>query len=155
MNTWDGMKPIRAVDFLIVHCADTYDSMDIGVIDIDRWHKERGWAGVGYHFVIRRNGVVEKGRPETIPGAHARGVNHLSLGICMVGGKADKGHSEDNFTPQQWNSLRVLVQELIDRYPSITDENGAPRVVGHRDVDDRKQCPSFDVGAWLAREGFS
>lgn len=153
MNDWDGMKPIRAVDFLVIHCADTYASMDIGVIDIDEWHKQRQWAGVGYHFVIRRNGVVEKGRPETIPGAHARGVNHLSLSICMVGGKADDGGAEDNFTPAQWTALRTLVRELIDRYPSLRDEDGMPRVLGHRDLPNvSKSCPSFEVLDWFNKE---
>lgn len=137
-------KPLKAVEFLIVHCADTFESMDIGVLDIRDWHLERGWADVGYHYVIRRSGVVEKGRPEDRPGAHVRGANHISIGICLVGGKADGGGPEDNFTKDQYRALRGLLEELKRRYPEA-------RVLGHRDVPGvRKECPSFDVESWWA-----
>lgn len=153
MNSWQGMKPIRAVDYLIIHCADTSEDQNFSVLDIDRWHKERGWAGVGYHFVIRRDGVIEKGRPETIPGAHARGVNHLSLGICLIGGKDANGDPSDDFTQAQWDALRSLVDELLVRYPRLRDDSGNARVIGHRDLPGvSKTCPSFEVADWFARE---
>lgn len=136
-------KPIRSVEYLVVHCAATRESMDIGVEEITRWHRERGWFTVGYHYVIRRDGTLEKGRPDTQPGAHARGFNHLSLGICLVGGVGPDGKTaEDNFTFQQYDALAALLFELTERYPHAT-------VLGHRDLPNvRKACPSFDVRDW-------
>ena len=136
-------KPLQSVNWIIVHCAATNADMDIGVEEIRKWHMNQGWADVGYHYVIRRNGVIEKGRPETRPGAHVRGINHVSLGICLVGGaEKDNKTAYDNFTRKQKNSLRDLVEELELRYPD------AP-VIGHRDVPDvNKACPSFEVMDW-------
>lgn len=136
-------KPLKSVDWIIVHCAATPATMDVGVEEIRAWHLERGWADVGYHYVIRRNGIIEKGRPETRPGAHVRGINHVSLGICLVGGAAkDTKTAENNFTRKQMNSLRDLIEELESRHPN------AP-VIGHRDVPNvHKACPSFEVMEW-------
>ena len=137
-------KPIKTVDWIIVHCAATMPSMDIGFVEINKWHMAKGWFGIGYHYVIRRNGVIEKGRPETRPGAHVRGLNEVSLGICLVGGskEGDAHVAEENFTRQQMQSLESLIEELEHRYPN------AP-VIGHRDVPNvSKICPSFDVMGW-------
>ena len=79
---------MREINTFIIHCSDTYPDMDIGVEEIRRWHKERGWSDIGYHYVIRRNGKIEEGRNDGIVGAHAKGMNENSLGICMVGGKS-------------------------------------------------------------------
>ena len=70
----------------MVHCAYTTATMDIGAKDIDRWHREKGWLGCGYHKVIRRDGTVEDGRPMNKAGAHVRGINRQSIGICLAGG---------------------------------------------------------------------
>lgn len=136
-------KPIERVDWIVIHCAATKPTMDIGVTEIRQWHLKQGWDDVGYHFVVRRNGVVEKGRPLNRPGAHVRGINHCSIGICMVGGLAADGKTaESNFTRAQWNSLRSLVVEMETHFPN------AP-VIGHRDVPGvAKACPSFDVADW-------
>lgn len=132
--TW---KPMKSHDFIIIHCADTPASMDIGAAEIDRWHRDRGWAQIGYHYVIRRNGIIEKGRPENRPGAHVRGANEVSLGICLVGGREG-----EDYTANQWRSLAELVVELKSRYPTAA-------VIGHRDVPGvAKTCPSFDVLDW-------
>ena len=139
-------KPIKSVDFLVIHCAASKPSMDIGVTEIRQWHIKKGFIDVGYHYVIRRNGVIEKGRPETRPGAHVRGINEVSIGICIVGGINEKGVAENNFTPKQWISLQELVVELKMRYPQAG-------VIGHRDVPGvAKDCPSFDVLAWYEKE---
>lgn len=138
-------KPIRRVEYIIIHCAATPSDMDIGAEEIRRWHLKRGWFDIGYHYVVRRDGTVEKGRPDTRPGAHARGYNHLSLGICMVGGVADDGKTpENNFTEDQFANLRMLVRGLAMRYPDA-------QIIGHRDLPNvRKACPSFDVTEWWA-----
>lgn len=135
----------RKTDYIVVHCAATKAGQDIGVSEIDRWHKKAGWDRIGYHVVIRRSGKVEQGRSIEVAGAHAAGVNHKSVGVCMVGGIADDGRPENNFTIGQLESLYHVICELRTKYPKA-------EVVGHRDLPDvHKACPSFDVKAWLAR----
>ena len=131
------------VKFLVVHCSATPDDMDIGVAEIDRWHKAKGWRGIGYHFVIRRDGTIEYGRPLSTPGAHAAGFNSKSIGICLVGGINDEGDPEDNFTAIQKTMLRSKLNELkFEKYKHA-------EVLGHRDLPNvKKACPSFDVRAW-------
>lgn len=111
--------------------------MDIGVKEIDEWHKARGWKSCGYHYVIRRDGKLEKGRADEEIGAHAAGHNANSIGICMVGG----GKGICNFTRQQWSQLDNVVKALTLQYPQAA-------VCGHRDLNPGKQCPSFDARAW-------
>ena len=135
---------LKRVDFLVVHASDTRASADIGASEIDKWHRQQGWLSIGYHFVIRRNGVIEKGRPEDAQGSHARGVNQTSLGICMAGGKGDNGKPENNFTPAQFASLHKLLTELRRKHPTA-------KIIGHRDVPGtKKACPCFSVAEWLA-----
>lgn len=137
-----------ATNLLVVHCAATKARMDIGAAEIRRWHKEKGWADIGYHYVIRRNGVLEVGRDESTVGAHAVGHNARSIGICLVGGIDEQGHAENNFTPAQFAALRRLLVRLAARYP-------AARIVGHRDLNPGKDCPSFDIADWLRGTGLS
>lgn len=141
--TW---KNLRAVDYLVVHCAATRASMDIGAAEIKAWHRKQGWLDIGYHHVIRRNGAVEPGRPEDRPGAHARGFNHVSIGICLAGGVGEDGKTpENNFTDAQFAALRQLLNDLIQRYPHA-------KIVGHRDLPNvNKACPSFDVKEWWSQ----
>ena len=78
---------MRKIDRIVVHCSATTPTMDIGVGTIRGWHVlERGWSDVGYHFVITRDGEVQTGRPIERSGAHAKGFNKHSVGICYVGG---------------------------------------------------------------------
>lgn len=137
-------RPIESVDFLVVHCSATRPSQDIGVMEIRKWHRARGWFDIGYHYVIRRNGDVETGRDLDRPGAHARGFNERSLGICMVGGVTEDSINiaEDNFTPEQYESLYILINQLLTLSPTA-------EVLGHRDLPNvYKACPSFDVRDW-------
>ena len=138
-------KPIKAVEYLVIHCSATKEDQDFDANEIRRWHLKRGWFDIGYHFVIKRDGTVEKGRDTSIPGAHARGYNHVSLGICLIGGVESDGKTEEaNYTHAQWESLESLVRELKDKH------EGA-RVVGHRDLANvNKKCPSFDAPEWWA-----
>jgi N-acetylmuramoyl-L-alanine amidase len=142
-------KPLvpEQVAYLVIHCAATPSSMDIGVEEIRRWHRESGWFDIGYHYVIRRDGTIETGRDTETPGAHARGFNDKSIGICLVGGtKADGKTPEDNFTVAQYNALRKLLPELMIQFPWAT-------ILGHRDLPNvNKACPSFDVQEWWANE---
>lgn len=151
-------RPVRPrTDFIVIHCAATKASWDGGAADIDGWHRKQGWDGIGYHFVIRRDGRVEVGEDLKKVGAHVQGYNSASVGVCMVGGLSADGKSgENNFTDAQWASLKSLVTTLKHTYPEA-------RVLGHRDMSPDKNgdgvikrdewvkdCPSFSVTDWLA-----
>lgn len=135
------LKPLSAVDYLVVHCSATPAHMDVTAKDIKRWHRKRGFLDIGYHYVIRRDGTLEFGRDESEPGAHVRGFNHRSLGICMIGGSTGgkRPKPEDNFEETQFNALAKLLGYLSRKYPDaeIKGHGEMPRVA--------KACPSFDV----------
>lgn len=133
------------VQFLMVHCSASPASLDVGVREINQWHIKRGFIKIGYHYVIRRNGAVEKGRADDERGAHAYNYNNIALGICMVGGvKADGKTPETNFTDAQWDSLKTLLRKLSVQY-------SYPKIIGHRDTYPTA-CPTFDVKEWVKRE---
>ncbi|MEQ8409112.1 MAG: N-acetylmuramoyl-L-alanine amidase [Gammaproteobacteria bacterium] len=133
---------MRTISTAIVHCADTYKHMDIGVREIRSWHVDgNGWDDIGYHYVIRRDGSLEDGRPIEHTGAHAAGHNHDSVGICLVGGKGDDNEPEFNYTMAQIKKLHALISILREQFPGI-------EVIGHRDVSS-KACPCFDVKAYF------
>ncbi len=135
---------MRDIDLIVIHAAATPPDMDIGADEIRRWHvDERGWSDIGYHYVIRRNGEAEGGRPVERQGAHVRGHNASSIGICMVGGINGAGDPDCNYTASQWERLAVLVEGLAAAYPNA-------RICGHRDLDPHKACPVFDAAAWAA-----
>ncbi len=131
--------------FIVVHCSATHHNQDIGVREIDKWHRNQGWQKIGYHKVIRRNGEIENGRGDEEIGAHAHGYNPISLGICLVGGIDESGKSENNFTFAQFESLAELLEKYTQRYPLA-------KVVGHRDLPKvKKDCPCFDVADWYTK----
>ena len=135
------MEPRKSTDYIVIHCAATKASMDIGLTEIRKWHvQDNGWRDVGYHYIIRRNGEVELGRSIRDTGAHAAGYNHKSVSVCMVGGMAEDNSSENNFTAQQWTALLDLVKQLKSNYPDAD-------VIGHNEISE-KECPSFDVQKW-------
>lgn len=133
---------MRDINKIIIHCAATRPSMDVGVKEIRDWHiKGNGWSDIGYHGVIRRNGTLESGRPIDQPGAHTSGQNKNSIGICLVGGVKEDGKTpENNFTPEQWATLRRVIHDLLRKYPNAT-------IHGHNEFA-QKACPSFDVQKW-------
>ena len=134
------MQTRKETTEIIIHCAATKPSMKVDATVIDRWHRERGWLKIGYHYVISRDGSIEIGRNEDTVGAHARGHNATSVGICMVGGLSEQGKPEDNFTENQWQMLTRLVDGLTSKYPEA-------EVIGHNNVSN-KDCPCVDVGEW-------
>lgn len=136
-----------STDLLVVHCAATKASMDIGVREIRMWHVQQGWLDCGYHFIIRRDGTIEEGRPHDVIGSHVKGRNHDSLGICLAGGIDDKGKPQDNFTDAQKAALQGLLWKMTSGLEFDGAYKGLP-VVGHRDLDAGKACPSFDAKAW-------
>lgn len=140
------MKP-EAVKYIVIHCSATPPNVKVDRAVIDRWHRERGFLKIGYHFVIKRDGVVEEGRKLDEIGAHVEGFNAQSIGICMAGGckQGEKGAlvPDNNFTDPQWAALRTLVVKMQTLFHNA-------KVVGHTDLNPSKACPSFDVGAWLS-----
>jgi N-acetylmuramoyl-L-alanine amidase len=126
---------------IIIHCSDTLADMDTTAADIDRWHRDRGWSQIGYHYVIKRDGTTEQGRPESVPGAHVAGHNTGSIGVCLIGGKARGRENPCNFTRYQWRTLESLVMQLAIEYPQA-------EILGHTDLDAGKSCPTFNVKAW-------
>jgi N-acetylmuramoyl-L-alanine amidase len=139
------MAKRKETKYIAIHCSATGEDMDVGVKEIDRWHRQMGFFSIGYHYVIRRDGMLELGRDEGDIGAHVRGYNAVSIGICMVGGvnADDISKAENNFTEAQFLRLRDLLVDLRVRYPDA-------EVLGHRDFPDvAKACPSFDVRKWL------
>ena len=122
--------------FITVHCSATPPQRDVDVAEIRQWHKEKGWRDIGYHFVIRRSGDVELGRPLSQTGAHVKGHNKANIGVCMVGGCNAGLQPEDNFTLAQRKALFGLMTALQDQF-LISDEN----VKGHKDWGVNKACP--------------
>ena len=118
---------------IIIHCSATPNGRHTTAEDIHRWHKEKGWDGIGYHYVIRTDNKLDVGRPEYWTGAHAKGHNKDSIGICMIG--------TDVYNSDQWKVLANLILELLFKYPEA-------KVIGHNEVSD-KSCPGFDVQWWL------
>ena len=142
----------REVTDIVIHCSATAEGKNYRAEDIDMWHKQRGFKGIGYHFVIDIYGTIEKGRPLSEIGAHVKGHNKCSIGICYIGGLDKSGNAKDTRTDEQRRSLRILLQELVKAIPSINN------IVGHRDfsldkngngVIDKherlKECPCFDA----------
>ncbi len=124
------MRPIRTI---VVHCSASPHGKGITAENIHSWHRERGFDGIGYHKVILENGVVQDGRPDYWQGAHAKGHNRGSIGICLMGMGGDA-------TEAQLTSLAALIK-------SYEQKHGDLDVIGHNQVSD-KICPGFNVPKW-------
>ena len=133
-------KSTRKISKIIVHCSATAEGKDFTVQDIDRWHRQRGFDCIGYHYVIYRDGTVHEGRDVNRVGAHCSGYNKESIGVCYIGGLATDGKTpKDTRTEEQKRALRILLEDLHKRYPKAL-------IVGHCDLDPKKPCcPGFDV----------
>lgn len=128
---------------IVLHYSATYPDQDIGVREITAMHKARGFRTVGYHYVIRRNGEVEKGRGEKEQGAHVSGHNVGTIGICCVGGierATGPNVGLDNRTEAQKRALANLIRDILTRHPGA-------KIVGHRDLG-ATQCPGYDAAQW-------
>lgn len=139
---------MRRINKIILHCAATPEGKDYTVAQIDQWHRARGFKGIGYHFVIYRDGSVHPGRPVEQAGAHCTGQNAHSIGVSYIGGVGPDGKTpKDTRTAAQRASMERLVRELLAKYPGAT-------VHGHNEFA-AKACPSFDVKAWLKSAGIN
>lgn len=135
---------MRAIEYIVIHCSATAEGKEITAADVDKWHKAKGWEGIGYHFFIKLDGTIELGRRIKQIGSHVAGHNKNSIGICYAGGlESDKKTPKDTRTKAQMESMKTLVQDLLKQFP-------AAKVVGHRDFAGvNKACPSFEVSEWL------
>lgn len=129
-------KSMRTIDSIILHCSASPNGRHHTAADIDSWHKQRGWSGIGYHFVVLTSGLVENGRPVSQIGAHTRGHNQNSIGICMIG--------TDKFYASQFVALRSLVVSLCAEYNLDLEHS----VHGHNEFAN-KSCPVFSVSDFI------
>ncbi len=143
----------RKITEIIVHCSATAPNWMEGkpladkIAEIDRWHKQRGWSGIGYHYLIDRNGEMLPGRSQNKAGAHVEGRNSTTLGICLIGGRGSNANDapETHYTPDQLDMLRRLIDNLRSVYGDIP-------VTGHNQYA-AKACPGFNVPRWFANKG--
>ena len=135
------------IKYLVVHCSASKPKTPVDASTITRWHLDRGFLKIGYHYVILRDGTVQKGRKDSEVGAHVAGYNTGSLGICLVGGLNDTtGKAENNFTAEQFDSLAKLLGKLTGDHPKA-------EVLGHRDFPKvAKDCPCFSTREWWAKQ---
>nr|WP_320039507.1 N-acetylmuramoyl-L-alanine amidase [uncultured Bacteroides sp.] len=143
---------MREINLIVIHCTATRSDQPFTQANLERSHRERGFNGIGYHYYIRRDGSIKSTRPLDKVGAHAKGYNAHSIGICYEGGLNALGKPTDTRTEWQRHSLRVLLLTLLRDYPGC-------RIVGHRDLSPDldgdgvieshewlKACPCFDAG---------
>lgn len=129
---------MRKITEIIVHCADTPAGRDDRAADINRWHKAQGYNEIGYHYVVDIDGTIEPARDVEKVGAHCKGHNTNSIGVCYIGGRnEDMSEREDTRTDAQKSSLLLLLKYLRAKYPNA-------KIYGHRDFSD-KACPCFDA----------
>ena len=142
---------MRTITLIIIHCSATKAGQCYSFEQCRRDHMRRGWKDIGYHYYITRDGAVHKGRALERVGAHCKGHNKNSIGVCYEGGLDMAGNAADTRTKAQCRSMRRLLEELHERFPDAI-------VMGHRDLSPdldgngriepdewMKQCPCFDV----------
>ncbi|CAL2092074.1 N-acetylmuramoyl-L-alanine amidase [Tenacibaculum sp. 190524A05c] len=142
---------MREIKYIVVHCTATVEGVDFNASEINKWHINRGWKEIGYHFVVKLNGEVEEGRPIEEKGAHVKGFNKNSIGVVYVGGLDTNRMAKDTRTEAQKDSLHSLLFYLKSEFPKAT-------ILGHRDFSPDlngngeiepfeylKECPCFDA----------
>ena len=130
---------MRSITLIVVHCSAVKPDQLSSAAQIDSWHRQRGYhLGIGYHYVIRRNGDIEPGRPEWMVGAHCLNHNKYSIGVCYEGGLDARGQPADTRTAEQKSAMRNLLEDLHKRHPRAV-------IVGHRDLSHDRDCPCFDA----------
>ncbi len=142
----------RQITEINIHCAAVRANWMAGrstkekIAEIRRWHVEQnGWADIGYHFIVDRDGTVNRGRPVDKTGAFEPKVNARGIGVCLIGGYGSNATDSfgQHYTPEQDESLRKLIRILQHQYPTIK------AITGHNDYSS-KACPGFKVSRWLA-----
>lgn len=142
---------MRDITHIVIHCSATIEGRPHTVQEVERWHKAKGWASIGYHYVVTLDGKAWTGRPERSPGAHVGGHNSTTIGVCYIGGLDLNAQPKDTRTDAQKAGLLTLLRSLKGRYPTAT-------ILGHRDLSPDKNkdgkvtpdewvkaCPCFDA----------
>lgn len=129
---------MRVIRLIIIHCSAVRPWQVSGLQDIDRWHRQQGWNGCGYHYVVRRDGTIETGRPLEMVGAHCVHHNQHSIGVCYEGGLDADGLTADTRTAAQKVAMRQLLEKLHEQFPKAI-------IAGHNVFDPTKDCPCFDA----------
>lgn len=133
---------MRTINKIIIHCSATPEGRAVTIEEIDKWHKERGFDCIGYHYVIYLDGSIHLGRSIEKAGAHCVGQNKNSIGVCYIGGlERDCKTSKDTRTDAQKKAMRSLISELKVQYPNAS-------IHGHSEFAN-KACPCFDVSELL------
>ncbi|WP_288242141.1 N-acetylmuramoyl-L-alanine amidase [uncultured Bacteroides sp.] len=143
---------MRTIDHIIIHCSATREGSSLSVEELEKIHRRRGFRGIGYHYYIRRDGTVTNTRPLEVVGAHCKGNNAHSVGICYEGGLDVRGNPKDTRTPEQRSAMHLLVAQLLKRFKNNVC------ICGHRDLSPDlngdgviepeewvKECPCFEV----------
>ena len=130
-------RRMRKIDKIIIHCSATPEGRDVKTETIRKWHLDRGWSDIGYHYVIELDGSLHVGRPIERTGAHCKGHNTGSIGVCYVGGVDQDMKPKDTRTDAQRSALHSLLFDLTDNFDAAT-------IHGHNEFSS-KACPSFDV----------
>ena len=129
---------MRVITLIVIHCSAVRPWQVSGQQDIDRWHRQKGWNGCGYHYVVRRDGTIEKGRPLEMVGAHCLHHNQHSIGVCYEGGLDANGIETDTRTEAQKKAMRQLLERLHGQFPKAI-------IAGHNVFDPTRGCPCFDA----------
>lgn len=137
----DELEERELTDMIVLHNTGAEEDTDTDADSIHNYHLSIGWVGIGYHFVIRKDGTIEKGRPEWAVGSHAYGENSHTIGIHLSG----------NFTiaeptEAQVESCAMLIAYLCNKYGIPTNRE---RIVGHCEVNDDTDCPGENLQALL------
>ena len=128
---------MRAINKIIVHCSATKEGNNVTASTIDQWHKDRGWRCIGYHYIVALDGTIEYGRSIYETGAHVKNQNEGSIGVCYIGGLGSSMEAKDTRTPEQKESLLLLLKTLKKMHPSAT-------IHGHNEFS-AKACPCFNA----------
>lgn len=139
------MQLRKETEKIVIHCTATRADQEVNADIVKKWHIQRGFRTIGYHFLINRDGEVETGRDIEEVGAHAYGHNSTSIGVALAGGLDPNGKSDANYTDIQWDILRELIEDLVEQYPGV-------EIVGHNELS-KKDCPCFDVQKWRDENG--
>jgi len=129
---------MRQINLVVVHCSDSDNFDHDNISAIKQWHLARKFTDVGYHYFIQKDGTVQKGRDESVIGAHVKDHNAHSIGICLSG--------RNGFHDEQFESLKKLLTEMIRKYNLQWSD-----VVGHRELTKNKTCPNFDIHSYTSK----
>lgn len=130
---------MRKIEKIIIHCSATVEGVNVSTSTIKRWHVQgRGWSDIGYHYVIGLDGAIDYGRPINRSGAHTKGENETSIGICYIGGLSESKRAKDTRTEAQKKALIKILKTLTHIYPEAS-------IHSHFEFAN-KACPCFNAG---------